>query len=94
MARLEQDTLFVALTRPQLLFGVPYVFFVLNIIIATEAFLIFKSFLALGIALIAHAIAWAATYANPHLIDTWLTAVRKCPRVPNYSVWQCNSYRA
>lgn len=94
MSRLERDTLFVALTRPQLLFGVPYGFLVLNVVIATEAFLIFRSFWALAIAAAVHVVGLIATRANPHLIDTWITKVRRCPRVPNYSVWQCNSYRA
>ena len=40
---LERDTVFVALTRPQMFAGVTYSVFVANAIIATELFLIFRS---------------------------------------------------
>jgi type IV secretion system protein VirB3 len=51
---LERDTVFVALTRPQLLAGVTYNFFIINGILATELFLIFKSLWVIAIALIVH----------------------------------------
>ena len=41
---LRRDTLFTALTRPQMFAGVTYSYFVLNAIITIELFLIFKSF--------------------------------------------------
>lgn len=53
---LRRDTVFVALTRPQMFAGVTYTFFVANAILAAELFLIFKSFWAIGIALIVHLI--------------------------------------
>ena len=43
MNGLERDTLFVALTRPQMFAGVTYCYFIANAVIATELFLIFKS---------------------------------------------------
>ena len=48
MDGLERDTLFVALTRPQMFAGVTYSFFIANAVIATELFLIFQ--LGLGAA--------------------------------------------
>ena len=53
-AGLERDTLFVGLTRPQMFAGVTYSFFVANVVIATELFLIFKSLWAIAIALALH----------------------------------------
>ena len=47
MNGLERDTLFVALTRPQMFAGVTYSYFIANAVIATELFLIFRSVWAL-----------------------------------------------
>jgi type IV secretion system protein VirB3 len=30
---------------------------------------------------------------EPRVFDLWLARVSKCPRVKNYQVWGCNSYR-
>ena len=43
MNGLERDTLFVALTRPQMFAGVTYSWFVANAVVATELFLVFRS---------------------------------------------------
>jgi type IV secretion system protein VirB3 len=90
---LDRDTLFVALTRPQMLLGVTYGFAIANAIITTELFLIFKSAWVLLAALIVHVIGWLACLRDPHIFDLWLVRMRRCPRVANYRVWQCNSYR-
>ena len=37
-AALARDTLFVGLTRPQMLGGVTYSFFIINLVLSTEAF--------------------------------------------------------
>ena len=53
---LARDPLFVALTRPQMFAGVTYSFFVLNLVLSTEAFLMFRSAWALVLALVVHGI--------------------------------------
>ncbi|MBB4837734.1 type IV secretion system protein VirB3 [Sphingomonas kyeonggiensis] len=93
MNGLERDPLFVALTRPQMFAGVTYSYFVANAIIATELFLIFKSFWALVAALVIHLIGVLACLREPRFFDLWLTRVSRCPRVRNYKIWRCNSYR-
>lgn len=93
MEGLDRDTLFVALTRPQMLLGVTYGFAIANAIITTELFLIFKSVWVLLAAVIVHAVGWLACLRDPHIFELWLVKVRRCPRVPNYRVWQCNSCR-
>jgi type IV secretion system protein VirB3 len=90
---LVRDTVFVALTRPQMLAGVTYNFFILNGILATELFLIFKSLWAIAIALVVHLVGVLLCLREPRFFDLWITRVSKCPRVRNYSVWGCNSYR-
>jgi type IV secretion system protein VirB3 len=93
MSRLEQDPLFVALTRPQMFAGVTYSYFIVNAVLATELFLVFRSAWVLLIALIVHALGAILCVREPRFFDLWLTKVRRCPRVRNHKVWRCNSYR-
>lgn len=93
-AGLVRDPLFVALTRPQMFAGVTYTYFVVNGVVSTEFFLIFKSASVLAVALIVHLIGVLACLREPRIFDIWLVRVAQCPRVPNYRFWRCNSYRA
>ena len=93
MNGLERDTLFVALTRPQMFAGVTYSYFIANAVIATELFLIFKSIWVLAVALIVHLVGVLLCLREPRFFDLWLTRVSRCPRVKNYAIWRCNSYR-
>ncbi|HVF82556.1 MAG TPA: type IV secretion system protein VirB3 [Sphingomicrobium sp.] len=93
MDGLERDTLFVALTRPQMLLGVPYGYAIANAIITTELFLLFRSASVLLVAVMLHAIGWIACLRDKHVFSLWFVKVRRCPRVRNYRVWHCNSYR-
>ncbi|HEX8366920.1 MAG TPA: type IV secretion system protein VirB3 [Allosphingosinicella sp.] len=93
MSRLEQDPLFVALTRPQMFAGVTYSYFIVNAVLATELFLVFRSPWVLLVALVLHAIGAILCVREPRFFDLWLTKVRRCPRVRNHKVWRCNSYR-
>jgi type IV secretion system protein VirB3 len=94
MATLERDTLFVALTRPQMFAGVTYSFFVANMVVATELFLIFRSLWVLAAAVVMHIGGGLLCLNEPRFFDLWLARVANCPRVRNYRVWGCNSYRA
>ena len=94
MNGLSRDPLFVALTRPQMFAGVTYSYFVINAIVATELFLIFKSPWVFLPALVGHGIGVVACLREPRIFDLWLVKVSRCPRVRNYRYWRCNSYRA
>ena len=87
-----RDTVFVALTRPQMLAGVTYNFFIINGLIATELFIIFKSFWALPVALFIHLAGVLLCLREPRFFDLWITRVSRCPRVRNHAMWGCNSY--
>jgi type IV secretion system protein VirB3 len=91
-ASFRRDTVFLALTRPQMFAGVTYSYFVINAIVSLEVFLIFKSFLALVVALVLHLVGMALCLREPRFFDLWLTRVSRCPRVRNYRTWGCNSY--
>lgn len=93
MNGLERDPLFVALTRPQMFAGVTYSYFIANAVIATELFLIFRSAWALAGALAAHLIGVLLCLREPRFFDLWLTRASRTPRVRNYKIWKCNSYR-
>lgn len=90
---LRRDTLFVALTRPQMFAGVTYSFFVGNMIVAVELFLVFKSFKVLLVAGLAHLFGVLVSLREPRIFDLWIARVRNCPRVRNHGFWRCNSYR-
>jgi len=90
---LERDTVFVALTRPQMFAGVTYTWFVANAVIATELFLIFRSAWVVALALIVHGAGVLACLREPRFFDLWLTRIGRCPRVRNHAIWRCNSYR-
>lgn len=93
MSGLERDGLFVALTRPQMFAGVTYSFFIANAVIATELFIIFRSIWALVAALVIHGVGMLMCLREPRFFDLWLTKVGRCPRVKNFAIWRCNSYR-
>lgn len=90
---LHSATLFVALTRPQMFAGVSYSYFVVNVVVAVELFLIFRSPWVLLAALLMHGLGMLLSLREPRFLDLWLTRVRNCPRVKNHALWQCNSYR-
>ena len=77
---LDRDTCFVALTRPQMFAGVTYSFFVANVVIATELFLIFKSAWVVAVALMRHGAGVLLCLKEPRIFDLWLARVSKCPR--------------
>ena len=93
MSRLASDPVFNALTRPQMIGGVTYPYAVLNLVITAEAFLITRSFWALLIAGVIHAVGYVGSLREPRFFDLWVTRLRTCPRVRNFSFWGGNSYR-
>jgi type IV secretion system protein VirB3 len=92
-APLQRSTVFLALTRPQMFAGVTYTFFIANVMLAAELFLIFKAFWVIGISLLMHGVGTLACLREPRFFDLWIARVSRCPRVKNYRMWGCNSYR-
>ena len=83
-----------ALTRPQMFAGVTYSFFVIEMGVVTELFLVTKSFWTLPMALVVHGAGYLACLREPRVFDLWFTKVSRCPRVRNWRRWGCNSYAA
>ena len=93
MDGLDRDILFVGLTRPQMLLGVTYPYAIANAVLTTELFLVFKSAWVLVAAVLIHLLGSLACLRDPRIFDLWLVKAQRCPRVRNYRVWRCNSYR-
>lgn len=91
--KLKRSTVFVALTRPQMFAGVTYSYFVFNAILAVELFLVFRSFWAITVAIVVYLVGVLACLREPRFFDLWIARVSRCPRVKNYRLWGCNSYR-
>jgi type IV secretion system protein VirB3 len=92
MAGLSRSPIFRALTQPQMFGGVTYSFFIINGVVTTEAFLVTRSFWALGAAVAVHAVGYLACLREPRIFDLWLTRVSRCPRTSDWRRWRCNSY--
>ena len=90
---LDRDPMFVALTRPQMFAGVTYSKFVVDGIVATELFLIIHSIWVLAVAVVIHLLGMVLCVREPRFFDLWLTRASRCPRVRNYAIWRCTSYR-
>lgn len=92
MDGLDRDTLFVALTRPQMLAGVPYGFAIANAFIVTELFLVTGSLWVVLAAPAVHLAGWAVSLREPRYFGLFLVMARRCPRITNRRIWRCNSY--
>ena len=93
MSRLASDPVFAALTRPQMIAGVTYPYLVFYLIVLLEAFLITRSFWVIPLGLLLHAIGYVGCLREPRFFDIWITRLRTCPRVKNFSFWRGNAYR-
>jgi type IV secretion system protein VirB3 len=92
-APLKSDVVFGALTRPQMFAGVTYTFFVLNAVVTAELFLLTRSFWVFLVSLALHGFGYVACLREPRIFELWLTRISRAPRVKNWAVWRCNSYR-
>lgn len=91
---LVRDPLFVALTRPQMFGGVTFSYFVINLVISTQLFLLTRSAWVIAAVVIVHIAGVIACLNEPRRFDIWFVRISQCPRVKNYRWWRCNSYRA
>ncbi|NLR73392.1 type VI secretion protein [Novosphingobium sp. ERN07] len=84
--------IFTPLTRPQTFGGVTYSFFIINMAVNTEMFLMTRSYWILLSAALIHVVGYMFCLREPRVFDLWLTKVSMCPRIPNWRRWGCNSY--
>jgi type IV secretion system protein VirB3 len=92
-APLVREPVFTALTRPQMFAGVTYTFFVINVAISMELFLLTKSFWIIPVALVLHGVGMIACMREPRIVDLWILRARRAGHLPDYAAHRCNSYR-
>ena len=92
-ARVRGDMVFGALTRPQMFAGVTYGYFVANAVVTAELFLLTRAFWVLLASLIIHGAGYLASLKEPRFFEIWLVRIVRTPKVRNWAVWRCNSYR-
>ena len=93
MTRVKGDIVFGALTRPQMFAGVTYGYFVANAVITAELFLLAKTAWVILAALAIHVFGYLACIKEPRFFDLWFVRVTRTPRIRNWAIWRCNSYR-
>lgn len=81
------DPLFIGMTRPPMMMGVPMEFFGVNFIILGVGMILFMSlsgkiFFFLIINLPLHAIGYIATESDTHWMRVWLTKLGQCSPKP------------
>ena len=89
---LATDPLFLGLTRPATVWGVPQPFFVLNGMLSMAVFLNANSFAALFVgAPLVHALGYLLCLKDPRILDLWWAKARFL-RCLNRQHWRANSY--
>lgn len=92
-SKMNADPLFVGLTRPPMLFGVSYTYFVLNAFINMIAYILTNEFKYLLVFFpIVHAIGYYICSKEPLFIDLFMIRSNKCSRCKNKFYHGANSY--
>ena len=89
---MRTDPLFLGLTRPAMVWGVPQPFFVMNGMVSMIGFLVSNSFLPLLIgAPFIHAVAYGFCRKEVRIFELWLAKARFL-RCINRRYWKASSY--
>tara|TARA_B100000780_G_C21123757_1_gene455526 strand:+ start:1749 stop:2054 length:306 start_codon:yes stop_codon:yes gene_type:complete len=93
----DHEPLFLGLTRPALVHGVPMEFFGIIFILFGVGMILSESLLAkfafcLLVCLPLHLLGVFLTKKEPHWMAIFLTKFQKCPPIRNSRFWQCQSY--
>lgn len=89
----QQDTLFLALTRPAMVLGVTYTFLVVNVLATGLVFIWSRSLWALLLAAPIHLVGYVACVRDPRRFDVWFVRLRYALPVQTRFFWGANSYR-
>ncbi|MBU0801520.1 MAG: VirB3 family type IV secretion system protein [Alphaproteobacteria bacterium] len=92
------DPVFIGMTRPPMVIGVPMEFFGISFIVFGIGMILFtalssKILFFICITLPLHACGYIATEKDPHWMSVWLTKLNKCAPTRNRGYWRSNSYR-
>lgn len=90
---LKSDSLFLGLTRPPMIFGVTYMYVVLNLILSLMYFVMTSDFKVVLIALAIHGIAYIVCLREPLLIEIFILRQRFFTKCKNRMYYKRkNSY--
>ncbi|MAZ77301.1 MAG: type VI secretion protein [Legionellaceae bacterium] len=87
------DPLFLGMTRPPMVAGVTYTFFVINGMATTIIFLGSGSLWAWLLGIPMHVAGYLLCLKDPRIFDLWRVKLLKTSTCRNRSFWHCNSYR-
>ncbi|MDF3047158.1 MAG: type secretion system protein VirB3 [Candidatus Midichloriaceae bacterium] len=90
--KVSTDPLFVGLTRPPLLFGVSYTYFVVNALISMVAYIATSQFQFLAMAVPVHLVGFYICSKEPLFIELFKVKAEKCSRCRNKFYHGANSY--
>jgi type IV secretion system protein VirB3 len=90
--RLETDKLFKGLTRPTMILGVGFPFFLLNGVVNIVFFVWSGDLRVFLLAFILHGIGYILSYDEPLFLDLILKKLQKCSFCKNKLFYQGNSY--
>src|SRR5262245_37485620 len=74
--RLAADALFQGLTRPPMMAGVSYMYFVLNAMICMILFINTKDFRTLPLAIIIHGFGYLLCMKEPRAVELWMLRMK------------------
>lgn len=86
------DPLFVGLTRPPMLFGVSYPFFLLNAFVAMIGYVLFTDIRILMMAFPIHGFGYYVCTIEPLFIELFIVQNQKCNKCRNKLHHGANSY--
>ncbi|SEF01387.1 type IV secretion system protein VirB3 [Rhizobiales bacterium GAS188] len=86
------DPIVIGLTRPPMMFGVPYVVFVIETMIIVLVFINTKNLLMFGLIVPLHAIGYVLTVRDARFVDVIMTAMSRCPPTRNRPFWGADAY--
>lgn len=90
--KVKADPLFVGLTRPPLLFGVSYTYFVVNALVSMVTYIATSNFKFLAMAVPIHFIGLYICSKEPLFIELFKVKADKCSRCRNKFYHGANSY--
>ena len=96
--QVDIDPLFIGMTRPPIVWGVPMEFFGINFILFGIGMIAFASLTGkllfiISICVPLHILAYVATEKEPHWMGIYLTKITQCGPTRNKSFWKSNSYK-
>lgn len=82
---IRNDPLFVGLTRPPMIFGVTYMYFVVNLLVSMMYFVATSDFKVVVVAGAFHGFSYVICQKEPLLIDMFMLRQSKCNKCKNMS---------